>query len=157
MTSSQTRARLGSLSPRKEAVRIFYEEMWDKADLSLIPKLSHRDFTFRGSLGPVLIGHEQFGQYVSWLTSNLRSYTSDIDLLVEEGDVVSGQLRFHGYHDGGLFFGQPPRGQHVAWSGTPFFTFKGDLIQDLWVLGDIYGVLGQLGVHLPAPGFALIS
>ena len=42
------------LSPQKEVVRIFFKEMWDKANKSLIPSIFHPGFTFRGSLGPIL-------------------------------------------------------------------------------------------------------
>jgi hypothetical protein len=48
------------LSPQKEMVRIFYKELWDHADKSLIPSLFHTDFTFRGSLGPTHVGHDEF-------------------------------------------------------------------------------------------------
>ena len=47
-------------SSQKEAVRVFYKELWDKVDVSLVPRLFHPDFTFRGSLGPSLTGHDQF-------------------------------------------------------------------------------------------------
>jgi hypothetical protein len=46
------------LSPQKEVVRVFFKEMWDKADKSLIPNIFHPNFTFRGSLGPVLRGYD---------------------------------------------------------------------------------------------------
>ena len=42
-----------TLSPQKEVVRVFYKELWDHADKSLIPQIFHEGFTFRGSLGPV--------------------------------------------------------------------------------------------------------
>ena len=48
------------LSPQKELVRVFYKEMWDRADKTLIPRIFHPDFSFRGSLGPTLVGHDQF-------------------------------------------------------------------------------------------------
>ena len=44
-----------ALSPQKEVVRVFYKELWDRADKSLIPRIFHDDFTFRGSLGPALV------------------------------------------------------------------------------------------------------
>ena len=56
------------LSPQKEMVRIFYKGLWDHADKSLIPKLFHSDFTFRGSLGPTLVGHDGFAGYVDLRT-----------------------------------------------------------------------------------------
>ena len=130
-------------SPRKEVVRAFYKDMWDHADVSLVPKLFHPDFTFRGSLGPTLVGHEQFIGYVRFVTGALRDYTSDILAIAEEGNQVFAKLRFHGYHQGELF-GIAPTGRHVWWHGMPVFTFDGPLIRDLWVLGDIHNLMGRL-------------
>ena len=45
------------LSPQKEIVRIFFNELWDRPDKTLISKIFHYDFTFRGSLGPELCGY----------------------------------------------------------------------------------------------------
>ena len=66
------------LFPQKEMVRVFFKEKWDKADKSLIPNIFHPNFTFRGSLGPVLCGYEQFSGYVDLVTGALGQYTSDI-------------------------------------------------------------------------------
>jgi predicted ester cyclase len=131
------------LSPQKEIVRIFYKELWDHADKSLIPQIFHADFTFRGSLGPVLVGHEQFGGYVDYITGALGDYTSDVLALVEDGNQVMGKLRFHGIHRKELF-GVPPSGRHVWWHGTPLFTFDGSKVRDLWVLGDIHQLIQRL-------------
>jgi predicted ester cyclase len=132
-----------TLSPQKETVRLFYKELWDRADKSLIPKIFHPDFTFRGSLGPTLVGHEQFAGYVDWVTGALGDYTSDILALVEEGNRVAGKLRFHGIHRKELF-GVAPSGRHVWWTGMPIFTFDGAKVRDLFVLGDIHGLIGRL-------------
>jgi predicted ester cyclase len=131
------------LSAQKNVVRVFYKNLWDKADLTLVPRIFHPDFTFRGSLGPVLVGHRQFSDYVSWLTNTLEDYTSDILELIEEGDRVSGKLRFHGIHRRTLF-GEPPTDMRVWWYGAPIFTFDGPLVRDLWVLGDIHGLRSRL-------------
>jgi predicted ester cyclase len=130
-------------SGRKELVRVFYKDMWDHADIALVPKIFHADFTFRGSLGPKLVGHEQFIGYVKFVSAALASYTSDILEIAEEGDKVFAKLRFHGYHRQELF-GIAPTGRHVWWHGMPIFTFEGDLVRDLWVLGDIHGLVEQL-------------
>lgn len=131
------------MSHQIAVVTRFYKEMWDHADKSLIPSIFHPDFTFRGSLGPVLAGHEQFAGYVDFVTGALGSYTSDILELVEQDNNVAGRLRFHGYHRKDLF-GFAPTGKHVAWAGAPFFTFEGDRVRDLWVLGDVHGLIEQL-------------
>jgi predicted ester cyclase len=131
------------LTPQKEVVRKFYKDMWDHANVALIPEIFHSDFTFRGSLGPVLVGYAQFADYVRWVTDSLEHYTSDILDLVEEGNKVSGKLRFHGIHRKPMF-GHAPTGRHVWWFGAPIFTFRDDKVRDLWVLGDIHGLIGQL-------------
>jgi predicted ester cyclase len=132
-----------ALSPQKETVRVFYKELWDHADKRLIPDIFHSDFTFRGSLGPTLVGHEQFAGYVDWVTSAFGQYTTDILSLIEEGPRVSGKMRFHGFHRRELF-GVPPSGRHVQWIGMPIFTFEGGKVRDLFVLGDIHGLIGRL-------------
>ena len=132
-----------SWSRQKELVRVFYKEMWDHANTALVPQIFHPDFTFRGSLGPQLVGHEQFIGYVKFVTDALDHYTSDILALAEEGNQVFGKLRFHGYHQRELFDVQPT-GRHVWWYGTPIFTFENGLVRDLWVLGDIHGLIGRL-------------
>ena len=131
------------LSSQKEVVRIFFNDLWDRPDKTLIPKLFHPDFTFRGSLGPELRGHDQFAGYVDMVTGALDKYTSDILDMVEEGNKVWAKLRYHGYHRGELL-GCPPTGRHVWWYGTPFFTFEGDRVCDLWILGDVHGLLKKL-------------
>jgi SnoaL-like polyketide cyclase len=118
-------ADLTNLSAQKEIVRTFYKELWDYADKTLIPHLFHEDFTFRGSLGPVLVGHSEFAGYVDFVTQALGNYTSDILSLTEEGSCVCGKVRFHGIHRNQLF-GIDPTNRHVWWHGAPIFTFDGD-------------------------------
>lgn len=132
------------LSPQKEMVRVFYKELWDHADKSLIPTLFHADFTFRGSLGPTRIGHDGFASYVDLVTGTFDNYTTDILAMIEEGPRVSGKMRFHGHHRKELF-GVPPTGRHVWWIGMPIFTFDEGKIRDLYVLGDVHGLIARMG------------
>lgn len=138
------------LSPQKEIVRAFYKDMWDHANVGLIPQIFHEDFTFRGSLGPVLVGHDQFADYVAWVTGSLQNYTTDILLMVEEGSLVTAKVRFHGIQREPMF-GLPATNRHVGWLGAPVFTFEAGKVRDLWVLGDIHGLLGQIRGNDVAP------
>ena len=143
MDEAELDLRSVTLSPQKEMVRVFYKELWDRADKSLIPMLFHADFTFRGSLGRTLVGHEGFAGYVDFVTATFRSYTTDILAIIEEGACVSGKMRFHGYHRKELF-GVPPSPRHVWWIGMPIFTFEHGKVRDLYVLGDIYGLIERM-------------
>jgi hypothetical protein len=119
-----------TLSRQREVVRVFYKEMWDHANTALVPNV----FT-RTSPSVDRWVHIWWG-------------TSDILALAEEGNRVFGKLRFHGYHRRELF-GIRPAGRHVWRYGTPIFTFEGDLVRDLWVLGDIYGLIARLKRESP--------
>jgi predicted ester cyclase len=136
------------LSPQKEAVRVFYAELWDRADKRLIPQIFHEGFTFRGSLGPTLVGHNEFAGYVDLVTGAFERYTTDILAMIEEGNRVSGKMRFHGFHRRELF-GVPPSGRHVWWTGMPIFTFDGPKVRDLYVLGDIHGLIARMKDETP--------
>ena len=132
-----------TLSPQKEVVRVFYKEMWDHADKSLIPQIFHKGFGFHGSLGLTLTRYDEFNGFVDWVTGALGRYTTDILSLIEEGNRVSGKMRFHGFHRKELF-AVPPTGRHVWWTGMPIFTFEGAKVRDLYVLGDVNGLIGRL-------------
>lgn len=112
------------LSAQKEMVRVFYKEMWDHADKSLIPTIFHPGFTFRGSLGPSLVGYEEFAGYVDWVTGVFGQYTTDILALIEEGNRVSGKMRFHGFHRQEVF-GVPPSGpsRMVDWDADLYIRW----------------------------------
>jgi len=45
---------------------------------------SSTDFTFRGSLGPTIIGHEQFAGYVDWVDGAFDQYTTTILVMIEK-------------------------------------------------------------------------
>jgi len=131
-------------SPRKQLVGLFYAEVWDKHDKSKIPSILHDDFAFRASLGPVRRGHAGFIAYLDWLLSILSKYRSDIHSLTEEGDVIAARLTFSGDHTGAELFGFAPTGKRISWNGAAFFTFRGERVADLWVLGDVHGIIEQL-------------
>ena len=41
-------------------------------------------------------------------------------------------------------FGVAPTGRYVWWTGILIFTFDGNKVRDLYVLGDIYGLIERM-------------
>jgi predicted ester cyclase len=128
---------------QKDLVRVFYHEMWNRADKGWIPELTHADVTFRSSLGLELKGHAALAEHVDQVTVALGDYTCEIVDMVEEGEKVVARLLFHGRHRG-IFMGFQPTGQRVEWAGSAHFRFRHGKIADLWVLGDLHGLIRQL-------------
>ena len=128
---------------RKAQVRRFYELLWNARDLGMMSSILHEDFAFRGSLGEEKRGHEGFAEYVNMVHTALGEYRCSIEVLVEEGDKVFAKMRFGGIHRG-RFMGFEPTGKPVHWAGCAFFTFQGEKVCDVWVLGDLKGLEEQL-------------
>jgi hypothetical protein len=61
------------MTPR-QAVEAFYDRVWNRGDKAAIPELIHDDFTFHGSLGPIMTGHAAFSTYVDGVTEALADY-----------------------------------------------------------------------------------
>ena len=130
-------------SALKTVVQKFYADIWNKHDKSAIPSLLDSDFTFRGSLGQSKTGHSEFADYVDFVHHALGAYQCDILDLVAEDNQCFARMRFSGTHRGD-FFGFKPTGKKVEWAGAALFTFRDGLVANLWVLGDVHGLLQQL-------------
>ena len=128
---------------KKKQVRRFYEVLWDAHDKEAIPSVLHDDVTFRGSLGQEKKGHEGFAEYVDMVHNALGNYKCIIEDLVEEGDKVFAKMSFTGIHKD-EFMGFSPSQKRLTWKGCALFTFKGDRVSDVWVLGDLKSLEDQL-------------
>ena len=127
----------------KDQVRKFYEVLWDAHDKKAMPLILHENFSFRGSLGQDKRGHKGFAEYVDMVHQALGNYKCTIEYLVEEGDRVFAKMSFTGIHRD-EFMGYLPSHKRVTWNGCALFTFEGDLISDVWVLGDLKSLENQL-------------
>jgi steroid delta-isomerase-like uncharacterized protein len=125
-------------------IRAFYVELWERGDLSRLPALMTEDVAFRGTFGQVMRGHDAYAAYVHSVRDAFGTYRCDIHELVAEGDKVAARIGFSGVHDAGPFLDVPPTGRTLAWEGVGFFTMRDGRIADLWVMGDMRGLLAQL-------------
>jgi predicted ester cyclase len=129
--------------PAGQQVQCFYADIWNQQRLDLVPEILHPDVTFRGSLGPVRTGHQEFIDYVVDVHAALAGYRCEIEDLIEAGRQVAVRATFSGRHRG-LLLGHAPTMKAVSWAGAAFFRFDGGLARDIWVLGDIDGLRAQL-------------
>ena len=134
------------LTPHKRIVTAFYQELWSNADTSLVAGLMHQDVSYRGALGPPVIGHADMAFFVAHLASTLEGMACAIAHIVEEGDRVAVRVGFTGIHRG-ILLGFGPTGERLAWEGSAHFTFRDGLISDIWELSDVHGLIRQLQRH----------
>ena len=126
-----------------EIVRRFYDEIWNRGNLAAIPDICDRDMAFRGSLGEEKRGHEGFADYVKFVRGALDEYRCHIEETVTEGNRVFAKMLFVGVHRG-EFLGRAPTGKTLKWAGAALFKIRENRIAELWVLGDLHGLIRQL-------------
>jgi steroid delta-isomerase-like uncharacterized protein len=127
----------------KSLVRRYYEELWNRWDLSLADELLGEGLTFRGSLGVAVRGRDGFRDYVRAVRRAFPDFHNRIEELVAEGDKVVARLTYTGTHHGELF-GIGPTGKRVTYAGVALLRIEADRIAEGWVLGDIHGLIRQL-------------
>jgi steroid delta-isomerase-like uncharacterized protein len=140
------RTYLASATParNKALVRGYYEEMWNRWDFALIDELIAEEIAFRGSLGTSVHGREGFQEYVRAVRRAFPDFHNQVDELIAEGDRVVARLTYTGTHQGALF-GIAATGRRVTYQGVAIFRIVADRMAEGWVLGDLHGLIRQLG------------
>lgn len=124
---------MDDLERHKQQVRRFYDEIWNRADLTAMPDVLTTDVVFRGSLGVELTGHAEFASYVREVTSALADYRCDIEGLVAEAEQVVARMtssasiaaRSSGSRRrGGGCPGRASRSSHSPKAGSPTSGFS---------------------------------
>ena len=131
----------------KSLVRRYYEEMWNRWNFALANELLADDISFRGSLGSEMRGREQFCDYMRHVQHAFPDFQNQIDQMVAEDDCVVARLTYTGTHRGEIF-GIAATGKRISYAGAAFYRIVNDRIVDGWVLGDVAGLLRQLGAKL---------
>lgn len=127
-------------------VRRFYDDLWNRFDASIIPVLLTEDVTVRGALGRHATGHAAFADYLEVVRGAFPDLEQRIEKL--EVDAVGGsafvRLRCRGTHRGPLL-GLPASGRRIRYEGAARFEIRDGQIADIWILGDLHGLVRQLG------------
>jgi predicted ester cyclase len=126
-----------------ELVRAFYERIWGAGELGAAEELLAEDFSFRGSLGAEMRGRGAFCDYVRSVRGALSGYRCDILECVTEGERAFAKMRFAGRQTG-PFRGYAPTGKPVQWLGAALFRADGQVLVEVWVLGDLPGLDAEL-------------
>ncbi len=94
-------------------VEEFYQRIWNNGDVDAASELLSPDFSFRGSLGNEMRGHERFKSYVRSVRGALADYHCEILSCVAEGNQAFAKMRFSGRHVA------PFRGLRTHWENRP--------------------------------------
>ena len=132
-----------SRSRHVRLIETWYYRMWNRWDKSAFEEILTPDIAFRGSLGQVKRGYDGLSEYMDFIHTAFPDFTNRVEEVISEGDKAFARLTYTGTHEGELF-GVAPTHKEVTYAGAAVFSFDGEKIRQVWVLGDIYGLLRQL-------------
>jgi steroid delta-isomerase-like uncharacterized protein len=133
-----------SAEQNKALICRYYEEMWNRWDFALVDELIDKSIAFRGSLGVSVQAREGFKEYMQTVRRAFPDFHNRIEELIAEDDKVMARLTYTGTHSGELF-GVAATGRRVTYSGAAIFQVADGRVVEGWVLGDVHGLLRQLG------------
>jgi len=121
----------------------FYDELWNAQAYQLAGEILSPNVRFKGSLDDSKVGIPGFISYAKSVHSSLSDYTCNIEHIVSDRESCACKMRFSGVHLGD-FMGFSPTGKTVSWTGAAFFSVTDSLITEVWVRGDLVGLMAQL-------------
>jgi predicted ester cyclase len=124
-------------------VHRFYDELWNAWDDAAVPEVLHPGLRFRGSLGQVTTGLEEWRGYRDGVRRSAPDFHNEVVDLLVAGDRAAARLAWSGTHAGPLL-GIAPTGRAFRYEGAAFFTAADGLLTDVWVVGDLGPLRSQL-------------
>ena len=151
-----------STEDNKVIVRRFYEEVWNKGNVTAVDELlapnyvNHFDSPTNVSVPEHFQQNREEAKHFipQWLTA-FPDLHFIVEFQVAEGDLVVTRGTAHGTHQGeyrGLEFkGIPPTGKQVTWTFTAIDRITDGKIAESWLNDDSVSRLQQVGaLHMPA-------
>jgi steroid delta-isomerase-like uncharacterized protein len=132
-----------SAEDNKALVRRYYEEMWNRWDLSLARELLAPDLRFRGSLGTEANGIGEFCRYARSVWLAFPDFHNEIRELVAEGELVVAQVMYTGTHRGEVL-GIGATGRFVRYEGVAIFRIAQGKFAEVNVVADRLALVEQL-------------
>jgi steroid delta-isomerase-like uncharacterized protein len=126
----------GSVAESNESVvRRFYEELWNEWHLDLAEEILSEALVFRGSLGSIHSGRDEFKHYVEKVRTAFPDWHNQIDAILAIDDRAVARMTWRGTHLGKLGE-RDPTGACVEYSGVALFRLSDGVIEEAWVVGD---------------------
>jgi steroid delta-isomerase-like uncharacterized protein len=139
-----------SLDDNKALLRRVPEEVWSKGDMAAADLILAADFVNHSAA----FGHSPTRNGYKQTVTQFRHAFPDLSMTVEdslaEGDRAVVRFRARGTHHG-EFGAFPASGRAVDFTGTATARVRDGQIVELWVNGDLLGLLQQLGAVITPP------
>ncbi len=134
-----------------KAIIARYVEATNVGDLDILDQLVYEDYVEHDPVPNQKPGREGLKEAYTMFNSPFPDLRFVFDDVIGEGDLVFGRGVISGTHQG-EFFGVPPTGKKVHWTGTRLFRMRDLKVVEGWVNIDMMSLMQQMGVVPTPPG-----
>lgn len=132
-------------------VRLWYQELWDKWNISAADQLLTDDYQFHVPGVPVALNRDATKQVVTMFGAAFPDLTHTVDEMLGEGDAIAARWTVRGTHQG-EFQGIPATGKSVVLSGLTVHHVRDGKLCETWLSFDQMALMQQLGTISVAAG-----
>jgi len=132
-----------NIRDRKDIVRRFLDEAYNKGNLKVGEGLMTADTVMYTPDGDKIKGIEDWKQYAQVFLTALSDINLAIEDIIAEGDTVVARWKASARHSGDLE-GIPPSNKQLTLRGVAIYRFEEDKMMELWAYQDRLGLLQQL-------------
>ncbi|KAL6252588.1 hypothetical protein RBB50_000307 [Rhinocladiella similis] len=123
----------------KSIVRRFYDDIWNKFDISPVNEIISPAVTFRGTLKHGTTGIEGFKQYVHEIEASFPDFYQRVDEMYVDGEHCIARMHWSATHTKD-FRGFKATNKKFEYPGVAIFKIVDGKIMDVWAVGDTYGM-----------------
>jgi steroid delta-isomerase-like uncharacterized protein len=140
-----------STEQNKALLRRFFEELFNKGDLSVADEIVSDDYLANDPAPGETPGLQGLKVFVTSTRTAFPDVEFTIDDMIAEGDKVATRWTFRGTHRG-EFGGVPASGNHVVFNALNIHRIANGKLQEAWLKADTLDYLQQMGAIPPMGG-----
>jgi steroid delta-isomerase-like uncharacterized protein len=133
----------------KTAARRFFEEVWNRGDVSRAGEFLDAHFVSHNSFDVSILGPDEYGKAVTAYRAAFPDLSVTVEDVFAEGNRVAVRGTDRGTHHG-EFMGRPASGRTITSTWIEIFQMEGGKAVEGWVESDSKRLLDQLAA--PSPG-----
>jgi steroid delta-isomerase-like uncharacterized protein len=134
----------------KAVARRFYEEIFNKKNVSAIDELCAPDFVDHSAMPGQAPGAQGLKQTFGLYLKAFPDLRMKIEEMIAERDLVVTRFSGEATHQGELF-GTPATGKNITFNGIDIIRVANGKAAEAWHQGDDAVALMQLGIKPPMP------
>jgi steroid delta-isomerase-like uncharacterized protein len=134
-----------SVEENKLLLRRFFEEVYDKGNLTVADELVAEDYISHNELDIQVLGPEGIKRAAAMQRNAFPNLRTTIEDLIAEGDKVVVRGTDTGTHTGAEFMGIPAKGRRFTLTWIDIFRIEDGKLVEAWLETNVESFKRQLG------------